>query len=139
MTKLKPCPFCGRKAAERDIKVPGGNGWVGCQRCRCFIDFVKNGKPRAIAAWNRRADARQHAGVKTGDSPMVCEEIAPTVARLKHRKTAPEILLLTQRPHRSMSNMELGGRNACTLRLKPVQILLPRWPFLWDERGPSGL
>ena len=57
MTKLKPCPFCGRKAAERDIKVPGGNGWVGCQRCRCFIDFVKNGKPRAIAAWNRRADA----------------------------------------------------------------------------------
>ena len=53
---LLPCPFCGRKAAERDIKVPGGNGWVGCQRCRCFMDFVKNGKLRAIAAWNSRAE-----------------------------------------------------------------------------------
>ena len=55
--KLLPCPFCGSEAAECDIKQPFANGWVGCQRCRCFMDFVKNGKPLAIAAWNRRADA----------------------------------------------------------------------------------
>lgn len=55
MVKLKPCPFCGGEAAVRDIKEPSANGWVGCQRCRCFMDFVNNGKPQAIAAWNRRA------------------------------------------------------------------------------------
>ena len=54
---LLPCPFCGGEAAECDIKQSFANGWVGCQRCRCFMDFVKNGKPFAIAAWNRRADA----------------------------------------------------------------------------------
>ena len=58
MTTLKPCPFCGGEAAVRDIKEPSVNGWVGCQRCRCFMDFVKNGKPLAIAAWNRRKPER---------------------------------------------------------------------------------
>ena len=53
---LLPCPFCGGEAAECDIKQLFANGWVGCQRCRCFMDFVKNGKPLAIAAWNRRAE-----------------------------------------------------------------------------------
>lgn len=53
---LRECPFCGGEAAVRDIKEPSVNGWVGCQRCRCFMDFVKNGKPQAIAAWNRRAN-----------------------------------------------------------------------------------
>ena len=51
---LRECPFCGGEAAECDIKQSFANGWVGCQRCRCFMYFVKNGKPLAIAAWNRR-------------------------------------------------------------------------------------
>lgn len=55
MDKLRECPFCGGEAAVCDIKEPSVNGWVGCQRCRCFMDFVKNGKSLAIAAWNRRA------------------------------------------------------------------------------------
>jgi transcription elongation factor Elf1 len=53
--KLLPCPFCGGEAAVCDIEKPFVNGWIGCQRCRCFIDRVKNGEPQAIAAWNRRA------------------------------------------------------------------------------------
>ena len=104
MTKLKPCPFCGRKAAERDIKVPGGNGWIGCQSCRCFIDFVKNGKPQAIAAWNRRADARQHA-LKTGDCPM-CED-CPDGCPVETPKDSRNIITNADRI-RSMSDKELA-------------------------------
>ena len=59
--KLLPCPFCGGEAAVRDIKEPSANGWVGCQRCRCFMDFVNNGKPQALAAWNRRAEGNPEA------------------------------------------------------------------------------
>ena len=61
MTLITALPFCrgfAGEAAECDIKQSFANGWVGCQRCRCFMDFVKNGKPLAIAAWNRRAELR---------------------------------------------------------------------------------
>ena len=51
----------------RDIKEPSANGWVGCQRCRCFMDFVKNGKPLAIAAWNRRA--------QPSEKPLTLDEL----------------------------------------------------------------
>ena len=54
MNKLLPCPFCRGEAAMCDIKERLVNGWVSCQRCRYFMDFVNNGKPQAIAAWNRR-------------------------------------------------------------------------------------
>lgn len=64
---LRECPFCGGEAAARDIKEPFVNGWVGCQRCRCFMDFVKNGKPLAIAAWNRRAEQN--------NTPLALDEI----------------------------------------------------------------
>lgn len=55
MEKLKPCPFCGGEAAQRDFTEPFVNGWVGCQKCHCFINWVKGGKPEAVAVWNRRA------------------------------------------------------------------------------------
>lgn len=61
MDQLRNCPFCGGKAAVCDIKKPSVNGWVGCQMCRCFIDWVKDGKSLAIAAWNRRA-GQDHSG-----------------------------------------------------------------------------
>ena len=55
MTTLKPCPFCGGEATERDFKSPFTDGWVGCRECHIFIDRAKDGKPAAVAAWNRRA------------------------------------------------------------------------------------
>ncbi|UZT82926.1 Lar family restriction alleviation protein [Caproicibacterium sp. BJN0003] len=56
MGELKPCPLCGRKAVRRNFTVPCVNGWVGCQKCHCFINWVNDGEPEAIAAWNRRVD-----------------------------------------------------------------------------------
>lgn len=54
--ELKPCPFCGDKAVQKDMDTPFKNGWIGCPKCHCFIDWIKNGKPQAITAWNTRAD-----------------------------------------------------------------------------------
>lgn len=53
--KLLPCPFCGGESTQREMTEPFRNGWVGCQECHCFINWIKNGKPQAISAWNRRA------------------------------------------------------------------------------------
>lgn len=62
--KLKPCPFCGKEATTseeeyikgRIKKLPRGVGWIGCQRCRVFMDYVHGdrGKRLAIEAWNTR-------------------------------------------------------------------------------------
>lgn len=54
MTSLKPCQHCGGEAAQRDFDKPFKNGWVGCQNCRCFIQWIKGGKKEAVQAWNRR-------------------------------------------------------------------------------------
>lgn len=54
MSELRACPFCGGEASERNFTEPFKNGWVGCQKCRCFIEWVKEGKLLAVAAWNRR-------------------------------------------------------------------------------------
>lgn len=54
MSELKRCPHCGKEAAERDFTEPFVNGWVGCQKCHCFINWVKNGKHLAVEAWNNR-------------------------------------------------------------------------------------
>ena len=57
---LRRCPFCGGEATtsekEHIENLPHGVGWVGCQRCRVFIDWVRGdrGKKLAIEAWNRR-------------------------------------------------------------------------------------
>ncbi|MFT3952755.1 MAG: DUF551 domain-containing protein [Oscillospiraceae bacterium] len=54
--ELKSCPCCGEKASERIIDTPFRNGWIGCHKCRLFIEWIKDGRNLAIAAWNRRAD-----------------------------------------------------------------------------------
>ena len=65
-TELKPCPFCGGEAKTNETAgIPKENmngwGWIGCQKCRVFIDFIDNeiGKEQATAAWNRRANDDQ--------------------------------------------------------------------------------
>lgn len=61
MEELKPCPFCGGEAKTSDTATNKENkfefGWIGCQECRVFINYINNqrGKSEAIAAWNRRA------------------------------------------------------------------------------------
>lgn len=58
--ELKPCPFCGGEATTSEEQkidnLPYGVGWVGCQPCRVFIDWVhgERGKKLAIEAWNKR-------------------------------------------------------------------------------------
>ncbi len=60
--KLLPCPHCGGEATTNELQkirnehMPPGWGWVGCQNCRCFINWSHGdrGKGLAIAAWNRR-------------------------------------------------------------------------------------
>ena len=88
MTILNPCPFCG---GEVSIALCGdgfdawwfitrGHGENAC-KCRLFMESEKFNKDSEmadfiaddlIAAWNRRADARQLA-LKTRVCPM-CED-----------------------------------------------------------------
>lgn len=75
MIELKPCPFCGKKATEREISYGHTeNGEftatysIGCDECKfyfagqsrfCLVKgqpaFVVNGYAEAVDAWNRRA------------------------------------------------------------------------------------
>lgn len=59
--ELKNCPFCGGEATTSEKeglqdRQPYGWGWVGCQKCRVFINWSNGdrGKKLAIAAWNKR-------------------------------------------------------------------------------------
>ena len=62
MENLKPCPFCGKDAIIRELKlVIGDSTWVtGCQTDYCWGQFNKMGYPRyyskedAVKAWNKR-------------------------------------------------------------------------------------
>lgn len=58
--KLKPCPFCGGEAVTSfqtsDPENKFAFGWIGCQKCRCFINYINNAKglKEAAEVWNRR-------------------------------------------------------------------------------------
>lgn len=60
--ELKPCPYCGGEAVTSFQTTDPENkfafGWIGCQKCRCFINYINNAKglKEAAEAWNRRAD-----------------------------------------------------------------------------------
>lgn len=57
--KLKPCPFCGKKARlEKHMELRGDKHSVNCMNGRCVIynsSRIYKSKRGAIAAWNRRA------------------------------------------------------------------------------------
>jgi hypothetical protein len=75
MIELKPCPFCGKPATERECSCGHtGNGEftatysIGCDECKIsFVrqsrfrlvkgqpHFICNGYDEAVKAWNRRA------------------------------------------------------------------------------------
>lgn len=62
MDNLKPCPFCGGDARMSETTTDRENkfefGWIGCQKCRCFINYINNsrGKRKAVEVWNRRVN-----------------------------------------------------------------------------------
>lgn len=59
--ELKPCPLCGGEAVASYTTIDKENkftyGWIGCQKCRLFINYKNNlrGVEKAIKTWNRRA------------------------------------------------------------------------------------
>ena len=79
MSELKKCPFCGGEARIKSRYIGygsvglGARDWytVECNECRAKSDEY-GAELEAIAAWNRRADARQLA-LKTRVCPM-CED-----------------------------------------------------------------
>ena len=68
MSELKPCPFCGGEATSSEKTTDPKNtfefGWIGCQQCRCFINYINNsrGKKQAEDAWNRRVGEGEKDG-----------------------------------------------------------------------------
>lgn len=75
MSELKPCPFCGGEAQTNEVvgmsneNPPFGWGWVGCQKCRVFMQYNhgERGKRQAVEAWNRRADQQQPGATSAND------------------------------------------------------------------------
>lgn len=51
MTELKPCPFCGGKAA-----LWGRFDGYEVYCINCLAKVEQDGRAEAIEAWNRRAD-----------------------------------------------------------------------------------
>lgn len=65
--KLKPCPFCGRKAnfvidAEYREKYEKNGNWIKCSSCGVETPYFDTAE-EAAAAWNKRAgqDGDAHA------------------------------------------------------------------------------
>ena len=70
MTEIERCPFCGGEANTRWFAEHDS---VQCDKCGLVAILPQHGCGNEhTAAWNRRADARQHA-LKTGVCPM-CED-----------------------------------------------------------------
>jgi Lar family restriction alleviation protein len=50
---LKPCPFCGGQAAYKNINTPYSHGWIGCPKCKAYMNWTTD--PRTtVEKWNRR-------------------------------------------------------------------------------------
>ena len=50
---MKPCPLCGSEAVLKDIHGKIRQGWVGCPKCRLYINW-KISPDGAIAKWEKR-------------------------------------------------------------------------------------
>ena len=61
MPELKPCPFCGAKANDKDQPLNLGYAYeidayeVACDRCGASGGY-HDGRKEAIEAWNRRVE-----------------------------------------------------------------------------------
>ena len=56
MERIKDCPCCGGPGMLKDICGKIRHGWVGCPKCRLYINW--NISPAgAIRTWNTRAAA----------------------------------------------------------------------------------
>ena len=55
MIKLKNCPFCGGEAQVKAADKPYRHGWVGCPRCRVYINWNQS-EAASVAVWNSRKD-----------------------------------------------------------------------------------
>ena len=60
VNELRPCPFCGGRAAIVHKKEPVGECWkVYCMNEDCWCEAstpAYNRRETAVEAWNRRAD-----------------------------------------------------------------------------------
>ena len=55
MDKLKPCPFCGRRAEIRHDK--DGFSYIVCANDGCYVSTDGHlNDEAAVEAWNRRID-----------------------------------------------------------------------------------
>lgn len=97
MDKLLPCPFCGGKAKIKGKKIKRVT-------CGCTARVYGQTRETAIAAWNRRADARQLA-LKTRVCPM-CED-CPDGCPVETPKDSRNIVTNADRI-RSMTDGELA-------------------------------
>jgi Lar family restriction alleviation protein len=107
MNELKPCPFCGGNDIQIDEMESfwdkNETSWrVLC--IDCIAETAGDTKEQAIAAWNRRADARQLA-LKTRVCPM-CED-CPDGCPVETPKDSRNIVTNADRI-RSMSDEELA-------------------------------
>ena len=105
---LLPCPFCGGEATyyyQPDLERPELKHChnVCCDRCAATTGLCTS-KEKAIAAWNRRVDARQLA-LKTRVCPM-CED-CPDGCPVETPKDSRNIITNADRI-RSMSDEELA-------------------------------
>jgi Lar family restriction alleviation protein len=119
MSELLPCPFCGGEQVIKARYIGYGSLGLGshdeyrvvCQECRASSDEYRS-EAEAIAAWNRRVDARQLV-LKTKVCPM-CED-CPDGCPVETPKDSRNIV--TNADHiRSMSDEELAR-------------------FLWEQNG----
>lgn len=109
---LLPCPFCGGKA---DINRCGNRWQAWCRHCATIqMGEFYDTETEAIAAWNRRVDARQLA-LKTRVCPM-CED-CPDGCPVETPKDSRNIVSNADRI-RSMSDEELAR-------------------FLWEQNGDN--
>jgi hypothetical protein len=104
MNELKPCPFCGGTPIL-ELFNDGFFDYARIRCCRVMFDWCgdETGE-QAIAAWNRRVDARQLA-LKTRVCPM-CED-CPDGCPVETPKDSRNIVTNADRI-RSMSDKELA-------------------------------
>jgi hypothetical protein len=78
--KPAPCPFCGEMLEHRKPSMTSGLAWWEHPDNECVLAAIQIGdalivfdEPEAIAAWNRRADARdaeRYRWLRKDFSPM---------------------------------------------------------------------